>query len=221
MLGISTVSSNGWKPSTSYEDISEFKIKNGGINYYSLPGITTITSTVGSGAVVEPSSFSIGKIKTTEIEDIGYTFPSDSTLEPSALLPQIIDIQSLASFTNIGITSGGRGYGVAPKLLIRDGKTKIVEFNRGVITFDDEVKESSQRNGTRIMFIPDSEIFSNFNFLDHHISTMIWNYVYLNPGLTIIYNNEKFFCKVDFVYTSFNGFSIFCVIQGRFAAIKS
>ena len=45
------------------------------------------------------------------------------------------------------------------------------------------------------MFVPDSEIFSNFKFLDHHISTMIWNYVYLNPGLTIIYNNEKFFSE--------------------------
>ena len=78
---------------------------------------------------------------------------------------------------------------------IRDGKTKIVEFKRGTITLDDEIKDSSQRNGTRIMFVPDSEIFSNFKFLDHHISIMIWNYVYLNPGLTIIYNNEKFFSE--------------------------
>jgi len=110
----------------AYGSISRFEIKNSGVNYYSLPGITTITSTVGSGAVAEPSSSSIGKIKTTKIEDIGYTFPSDPTLKPSALLPQIIDIESLASFTNIGITSGGRGYGVAPKLLIRDGKTKKI-----------------------------------------------------------------------------------------------
>ena len=111
---------------SAYGSITQFEIKNGGVNYYSIPGITTITSTVGSGAVVEPSSSSVGKIKTTEIEDIGYTFPSDSTLEPSALLPQIIDIVSLASFKFIGITSGGRGYGVAPKLLIRDGKTKKI-----------------------------------------------------------------------------------------------
>ena len=78
---------------------------------------------------------------------------------------------------------------------IRDGKTKIVEFNRGNVTLDEDLKDSSQRNGTRIMFIPDSEIFSNYKYLDHHISTMIWNYVYLNPGLTIIYNNEKYFSE--------------------------
>ena len=111
---------------SAYGTIKDIEVKNGGTNYYSLPGITTITSAVGSGAVIEPISTSIGKIKTTKIEDIGYTFPSDSTLEPSALLPQIIDIVSLASFDFIGITSGGRGYGVAPKLVIRDGRTKKI-----------------------------------------------------------------------------------------------
>jgi len=78
---------------------------------------------------------------------------------------------------------------------IRDGKTKLVEFNRGNVTLDEDLKDSSQRNGTRIMFIPDSEIFLNYKYLDYHISTMIWNYVYLNPGLTIIYNNEKYFSE--------------------------
>jgi hypothetical protein len=111
---------------SAYGTIKEVEIRNGGRNYYSIPGITTVTSSVGEGAVLEASSTSIGKIKTTKLEDIGYTFPSDSTLEPSALLPQIIDIQSLASFTFIGITSGGRGYGVAPKLLIRDGRSKKI-----------------------------------------------------------------------------------------------
>ena len=111
---------------SAYGSISAFNVISGGRNYYSLPGITTIVSSVGSGAIAEPSGFSIGKIKTTKIEDIGYTFPSDSTLEPSALLPQVIDVQSLASFEFIGITSGGRGYGVAPKLLVRDGRTKKI-----------------------------------------------------------------------------------------------
>ena len=78
---------------------------------------------------------------------------------------------------------------------IRDGKTKIVEFDRGNITLDEEIKDTSQRNGTKIMFIPDPEIFLNYKFLDHHISTMMWNYVFLNPGLTIIYNNEKYFSE--------------------------
>ena len=111
---------------SAYGTIANIEIKNGGTNYYSAPGITTIASAVGSGAVIEPVSTSIGKIKTTKIKDIGYTFPSDSTLEPSALLPQIIDIVSLGSFEFIGITSGGRGYGVAPKLVIRDGRTKNI-----------------------------------------------------------------------------------------------
>ena len=76
---------------------------------------------------------------------------------------------------------------------IRENKTKIIEFNRGNVTLDEELKESSQRNGTRISFIPDLSIFPKFNYLDTHIKTMMWNYAYLNPGLTIIYNGQKYF----------------------------
>ena len=76
---------------------------------------------------------------------------------------------------------------------IRDGKTKIIEFNKGEVTLNEDLKESSQRNGTRISFTPDSSIFPKFNYLDTHIKTMMWNYAFLNPGLTIIYNNQKFF----------------------------
>ena len=76
---------------------------------------------------------------------------------------------------------------------IRDGQTKIIEFNKGEVTLNEDLKESSQRNGTRISFTPDSSIFPKFNYLDTHIKTMMWNYAFLNPGLTIIYNNQKFF----------------------------
>ena len=76
---------------------------------------------------------------------------------------------------------------------IRENKTKIIEFNKGEVTLDENLKESSQRNGTRISFTPDSSIFPKFNYLDTHIKTMMWNYAFLNPGLTIIYNNQKFF----------------------------
>ena len=76
---------------------------------------------------------------------------------------------------------------------IRDSQTKIIEFNRGEVTLDEDLRESSQRNGTRISFTPDSSIFPKFSYLDSHIKTMMWNYAFLNPGLTIIYNNQKYF----------------------------
>jgi len=78
---------------------------------------------------------------------------------------------------------------------IRDKQTKNIEFDRGNIVIDDIVQETSQRNGTKISFVPDSNIFGNYRFLDDHVVNMIWNYVHLNPGLTLIYNGEKYFSE--------------------------
>jgi hypothetical protein len=106
--------------------IAKFEIKNRGQNYYSLPGITTIVSVSGSNAIVEPSSSSIGKIKRTKISDIGFDFSSDKTVRPTVYLPQIIKVDPLTSFISIGISSAGRGYSSAPKLIVIDGKTQNV-----------------------------------------------------------------------------------------------
>jgi hypothetical protein len=106
--------------------IAKFEIKNRGQNYYSLPGITTIVSVSGSNAIVEPSSTSIGKIKRTKISDIGFDFSSDNTVRPTVYLPQIIKVDQLVSFASIGISSAGRGYSSAPKLIVIDGKTQNV-----------------------------------------------------------------------------------------------
>jgi hypothetical protein len=107
--------------------ISGLSIKSGGNNYYSLPGISTnLASENGTGAVLKAYSNSIGNIKTTTIENIGFDFPSDSTLSPTTKLPQICTIESFATIENIGVTSFGRGYTVSPKLILLDGKTKEV-----------------------------------------------------------------------------------------------
>ncbi|MCT4665205.1 MAG: type IIA DNA topoisomerase subunit B [Flavobacteriales bacterium] len=78
---------------------------------------------------------------------------------------------------------------------IRDGQTKIVEFSRGEISQEEELQETTVRRGTRFTFIPDSEIFVNYKFVHDYVERMIWNYVYLNPGLTIAFNGEKYFSE--------------------------
>ena len=108
----------------AYGPVSNFQIRNGGQSYYSLPGINTITSEFGSNAVISVGSSSIGRIKKTKIQNIGYNFPSDTTLRPTVALPQVMKMNSLASIGSIGITSVGRGYAVAPTLLVFDGETK-------------------------------------------------------------------------------------------------
>jgi len=106
--------------------ISKIQITNKGSSYYSLPGITTVSSASGSNAILNAETKSIGKIKKTKINDIGFDFPSDLTLRPSIALPQTIKMNLLSSFDYIGITSYGRGYSSIPKLLVFDGKTNEV-----------------------------------------------------------------------------------------------
>ena len=107
----------------AFGPISEVKITNKGKNYYVLPGISTIISDNGQNAILETTSSSIGKIKKTKINDIGFDFPSDFTLRPSVSLNQIIKVEPLSSLKSVGIASVGRGYTASPKLLVFDGKT--------------------------------------------------------------------------------------------------
>lgn len=74
----------------------------------------------------------------------------------------------------------------------RDDKTKIAEFEKGKLLKDEKLKDSSGRNGTLVVFEPDKEMFKNFHFIPEYLENMIWNYVYLNAGLTINFNGKKF-----------------------------
>tara|TARA_B000000609_G_scaffold158065_1_gene154380 strand:- start:1774 stop:3627 length:1854 start_codon:yes stop_codon:yes gene_type:complete len=78
---------------------------------------------------------------------------------------------------------------------IRDGKTKEVEFHNGEIFVDNDVESTSIRNGTKIIFKPDTKIFSSFKFNPDFILEQAWNYAYLNSGLTINFNGNKVFSK--------------------------
>ena len=103
--------------------IAKVELSNKGKNYYSLPGITTVNTLGGNGAILEAESSSIGSLKRMSLDNIGFTLPSDPTLNPRILLPQSIKIDSLASIDSVGITSFGRGFSVPPKLVVLDGKT--------------------------------------------------------------------------------------------------
>ncbi len=74
----------------------------------------------------------------------------------------------------------------------RDDQTKEAEFCRGNITKDSKIVPSDQRKGTLVTFIPDETIFGNYHFINEYIEKMLWNYAYLNTGLTINYNGQKF-----------------------------
>jgi topoisomerase IV subunit B len=77
----------------------------------------------------------------------------------------------------------------------RDGKVKKAVFERGELIEDCPIQDSNQKNGTLIIFEPDNAIFKNFRYIPHFLEEQIWNYCFLNAGLTINFNNQIFHSK--------------------------
>jgi topoisomerase-4 subunit B len=77
----------------------------------------------------------------------------------------------------------------------RDNKSASAEFEQGKLINKELLEESSRRKGTKVSFIPDEVIFKKYKFRSEYVAKMLKNYVYLNPGLTIIFNGEKFFSE--------------------------
>ncbi|GAB3045917.1 DNA topoisomerase IV subunit B [Spirosoma pulveris] len=73
----------------------------------------------------------------------------------------------------------------------REGKTVWAEFDRGELKQRGE-DVTTERNGTLICFEPDDTVFKNFHFIPQFLENMIWNYCYLNAGLTISFNKQKY-----------------------------
>ena len=78
---------------------------------------------------------------------------------------------------------------------VRDNQTKSASFERGIIKEESPIEETQKRRGTGVAFIPDDTIFKNFKFRNEYVVRMLKNYVYLNPGLTINYNGEKYYSE--------------------------
>ena len=74
----------------------------------------------------------------------------------------------------------------------REGKTKIAEFKLGILK-NENLDSSGQKNGTYVLFSPDESIFKNYKYRMEYVEKMIRYYVFLNPGLTIVVNDKKFF----------------------------
>ena len=77
----------------------------------------------------------------------------------------------------------------------REGQAKEVFFNKGILLKESGIISSDQANGTRVMFTPDQEIFGDYHYREEHIEPLLKNYVFLNTGLTILFNGKKFFSK--------------------------
>ncbi|MCB2220503.1 MAG: type IIA DNA topoisomerase subunit B [Bacteroidetes bacterium] len=90
----------------------------------------------------------------------------------------------------------------------RDDKTKIVEFTQGKLLRDVEEKAVGEKTGTLVVFEPDKEVFGNYHYISEYVEKLLWNYVFLNKGLSIKYNGERFYAKnglLDLLDRNING----------------
>lgn len=78
---------------------------------------------------------------------------------------------------------------------VRDGKKKVAEFEGGELVKDPRPKKSDEPNGTTVVFRPDSNIFKKYHFNTEYIANQILNYVYLNSGLSIYFNGQRFYSQ--------------------------
>ncbi|MGZ3863316.1 MAG: DNA topoisomerase IV subunit B [Bacteroidia bacterium] len=74
----------------------------------------------------------------------------------------------------------------------RDGQVKEVEFKRGELIKDARLAKTSEKNGTYVEFRPDDTVFKKYHFVHEYVDRMMWNYAFLNTGLTMLFNGNEY-----------------------------
>jgi topoisomerase-4 subunit B len=78
---------------------------------------------------------------------------------------------------------------------VRDGRIKVIDFSRGDVVAENDELPTDEPNGTTVVFTPDEDIFKTYHYIDEYVVAMLKNYTYLNAGLVINYNGEKYLSK--------------------------
>ncbi len=151
---------------------------------------------MGAGKTIEISV----KEKTVTVRDYGRGIPLGKVVDVVSKMNTGGKYDSKAFKKSVGLNGvGTKAVNALSSYFkvqsIRDEKTKIAEFEFGNLITDSPIQSSSQRKGTRVSFTPDDTIFNNYKYRNEYIIKMIKNYVYLNTGLTIIFNGEKYFSE--------------------------
>ena len=138
--------------------------------------------------------------KTVTIRDYGRGIPLGKVVECVSKINTGAKYDSTAFKKSVGLN--GEGSKVVNALSsyfkvqsVRDGKLKIAEFSKGEIINDYAEGPTDEKNGTLVTFTPDISFFGNFHFIPEYVEKLLWNYVFLNNGLSIYYNGERFFAK--------------------------
>jgi len=77
----------------------------------------------------------------------------------------------------------------------RDGKQRSASFKKGVLVNETKETKTTEPNGTLVVFTPDATMFKNYHYIHEYIDGQLWNYCYLNAGLSIVFNDKKYVSK--------------------------
>ncbi len=77
----------------------------------------------------------------------------------------------------------------------REGRMKVAEFERGILIKEHKETDTTEANGTLVVFRPDETVFRNYHFLHEYLENQVWNYCFLNAGLLIHFNNRNYVSK--------------------------
>ncbi|MDR0749982.1 MAG: type IIA DNA topoisomerase subunit B [Tannerellaceae bacterium] len=134
------------------------------------------------------------------VRDYGRGVPLGKVVDVSSKMNTGAKYDSKAFKKSVGLNGVGikAVNALSSRFLIqsnRDGESKRVVYSRAIITDESEIVRTQETNGTLISFVPDKEIFREYAYKDEYIESLLKNYVFLNSGLTIMYNGKKFFSR--------------------------
>jgi topoisomerase-4 subunit B len=149
---------------------------------------------MGAGKTIEVAI----KDKTVSVRDYGRGIPLGKVVDVVSKMNTGGKYDSLAFKKSVGLNGvGTKAVNALSSFFrvesVRDDKQKAAEFSAGNLTIEEDIAETTKRKGTKVTFVPDDSIFRNFKFRNEYIVKMLRNYCYLNTGLTILYNGEKYF----------------------------
>ncbi|MFC6103944.1 DNA topoisomerase IV subunit B [Olivibacter domesticus] len=147
---------------------------------------------MGAGRIID---ISVSELKVS-VRDYGRGIPIGSVVDVVSKINTGGKYDSKAFQKSVGLNGvGTKAVNALSSSFIvqayRAGRTRIAEFSKGEL-LEDEEKDTTQRNGTAVIFTPDDSIFRNYKYRPEFVENMIWNYVFLNSGLTINFNGQKF-----------------------------
>lgn len=151
---------------------------------------------MGTGKTIEVTL----KDKTVSVRDFGRGIPLGKVVDVVSKMNTGGKYDSKAFKKSVGLNGvGTKAVNALSNYFrvesVRDGILKAAEFSAGELTVEEDQVETSKRKGTKVIFTADEAIFKNYKYRNEYIIKMLKNYCYLNTGLTILYNGEKYFSE--------------------------